>query len=69
MPVNKLDVVRIVKAGASGTEKAALLVIASEKPGLWEGLEEGDVLDVLKLATATTGRLLIETSGQKGASV
>ena len=59
MPVNTLDVVRILKAGASGTEKDALLVIAGEKPGLWEGLEEDDVPGVLKKAIATTGRLLI----------
>ncbi|KAL0049923.1 hypothetical protein WJX82_000834 [Trebouxia sp. C0006] len=56
MTVNKGDVVRIVKAGASDeAEKNALLAIAGEKPGLWDGLEEDDVLGVLKQATATTG--------------
>ena len=54
MPVNKRDVVRIVKAGASGTEKDALLALAGEKPGLWDGLEE----DVLKQASTTIGTLL-----------
>ncbi len=58
MPVNKLDVVRIVKDGASGTEKDALLALADEEPGLWDGLEEDDVLGVLKYASATTGTLL-----------
>jgi len=39
MTVNKGDVVRIVKAGASDeAEKNALLAIAGEKPGLWDGL-------------------------------
>ena len=56
MTVNKGDVVRIVKAGASDeAEKNALLAIAGETPGLWDGLEEDDVLGVLKQATATTG--------------
>lgn len=56
MTVSKGDVVRIVKAGASDeAEKNALLAIAGEKPGLWDGLEEDDVLGVLKQATATTG--------------
>ena len=58
MPVEKLDVVRIVKAGASGTEKDALLALAGEKPGLWDGLEEEDVLGVLKQASGITGTLL-----------
>ncbi|KAL3131822.1 hypothetical protein ABBQ38_007536 [Trebouxia sp. C0009 RCD-2024] len=52
MPVNKRDVVRIVKAGVSGTEKDALLALAGEKPALWDGLEEDDVLGVLKQASA-----------------
>ena len=58
MPVNKRDVVRVVKAGAAGTEKDALLALAGEKPGLWDGLEEEDVLGVLKQASTTTGTLL-----------
>ena len=58
MPVNKRDVVRIVKAGASGTEKDALLALAGENPGLWDGLEEDDVLGVLKHASGSTGVLL-----------
>ena len=58
MTVNKRDVVRIVKALASNeAEKNALLVIAGEKPGLWDGLEEDDVFGVLKQATLTTGML------------
>ncbi len=58
MTVNNGDVVRIVKAGASDeAEKNALLAIAGEKPGLWDGLEEDDVLGALKQATATTGTL------------
>lgn len=58
MPVNRSEVVRIVKAGASGTEKDVLLALAGEKPGLWDGLEEDDVLGVLMQASATTGTLL-----------
>ena len=58
MPVDKRDVVRIVKAGASRTEKYAMLATAGEKPGLWHCLEEDDVLGVLKEAIATTGTLL-----------
>ena len=61
MPVNKRDVVRIVKAGASGTEKDALLALAGEKPGLCDGVEEDDVLGVLKQASATTGTLMTVT--------
>ena len=58
MTVNNGDVVRIVKAGASDeAEKNALLAIAGEKPGLWDGLEEDDVLGALEQATATTGTL------------
>ena len=49
---------RIVKVGASvAAEKNVLLVIAGEKPGLRDGLEEDDVFGVLKQATATTGTL------------
>ena len=56
--MNKRDVVRIVKAGAAGTEKDALLALAGEKPALWDGLEEDDVLGVLKQASARNGTLL-----------
>lgn len=42
-------------AGASGTEKDALLALAGEKPGLWDGLEEDDILGVLRQASASTG--------------
>ena len=49
---------RGLKAGASGTQKDALLDLAGEKPGLWGGLEEDDVLGVLKQASETTGTLL-----------
>ncbi len=65
MPVEKLDVVRIVKAGASGTEKDALLALAGEKPGLWDGLEEEDVLGVLKQASGITGTLLTVARGKR----
>ena len=58
MPVNKRDVVRIVKAGAADTEKYALLALAGEKPSLWDGLEEDDVLGVLQQASGSAGRLL-----------
>lgn len=59
MPVNKCDAVRIVKAGASGTtEKIVLLALAGEKPGLWDGLDENDVLAVLRQASSSTGTLL-----------
>ena len=62
MPVNKRDVVRILKTGASGTERNALLALAGEKPGLWDGLEEDDVLSVLKHASSCTGTLLTMAS-------
>ncbi len=55
--MEKSDVVRIVRAGASGTEKYALLALAGEK-GLWECLEEDEVLGVLKEASKLTGTLL-----------
>ncbi len=62
MPVNKGDVVRIVEAGAADEAEAfALLAVASEKPGLWHGLEEGHVLGVLKQANAATGMSLTMT--------
>ena len=36
MPVNKRDVIRIVKAGASDeAHKNILLALARDKPGLW----------------------------------
>ena len=38
-------------------KKNTLLVIAGEKPGLWDGFEEDDVFGVLKQATLTTGTL------------
>ena len=51
MFVNKRDVVRIVKAGASDeAQKNALLALAGDKPSLWDGLDEEDVLGVLKQA-------------------
>ena len=54
MPVNKRDVVRIVKAGASDeAQKNALLALAGHKPSLWDGLDEEDVLGVLKQQLAT----------------
>ena len=58
MPISKYDVVRIVRDGTSGTEKIALLALAGEKPGLWEGLEEVEVLAVLRHAISSTGTLL-----------
>lgn len=49
MPVNKRDVVRIVKAGATDeAQKNALLALAGDKPSLWDGLDAEDVLGVLK---------------------
>ena len=54
MAVNKSDVVRIVKAHTFGTEKDVLLALAGEKPGLWDGLEEDDVLGVLRQARSGT---------------
>ncbi len=57
--MNKDDVVRIVEAAAADeAETSALLAIASEKPGLWDGVEERHVLDVLKRANAATGTSL-----------
>ena len=58
MPVNKHEVVQIVKAGASGTERDALLASAGTKPGLWDGPEEDDILGALKQASTTTGTCL-----------
>ena len=56
MPVNKHDVVRIVKAGVSDkAHKNALLALAGDKPGLWDGLDEEDVLGVLEQAITQTG--------------
>ena len=56
MSVNKHDVVRIVKAGVSDkAHKNALLALAGEKPGLWDGLDEEDVLGVLEQAIIQTG--------------
>ena len=49
MPLNKRDVVRIVKAGASDeAQKNALLALAGNKPSLWDGLDEEDVLGALE---------------------
>lgn len=48
MSVNKREVVRIIKAGASDeAQKNALLALAGDKPSLWDGLDEEDVLGVL----------------------
>ena len=56
MPVNKHDVVRSVKAGVSDkAHKNALLALAGDKPGLWDGLDEEDVLGVLEQAITQTG--------------
>jgi len=46
--VNKTDVVRIIKVGANGDEQDELLILAGMHPTLWEGLDEGDVLRVLR---------------------
>ena len=63
MPVNKHDVIRIVKAGASDeAHKNALLALACDKPGLWDGLDEEDVLGVLKQAVTQPGIKVIEHS-------
>ena len=59
MPVNKDDAVRIVEAAAADeAEASALLAVASEKPGLWHGLEEQYVLAALNQANAATGTSL-----------
>ena len=56
MPVTKRDVVRIVKAGASDkAHKNALLALAGDKPGLWDGLDEEDVLGVQEQAVTQPG--------------
>ena len=48
MSLNKREVVRIIKAGASDeAQKNALLALAGDKPSLWDGLDEEDVLGVL----------------------
>ena len=56
MPLNKQDVVRIVRAGVSDkAHKSALLALAGDKQGLWDGLDEEEVLDVLEQALIQTG--------------
>ena len=60
--------VRIVKAGALDvTEKIALLAVAGEIPSLWDGLEEEDVLAVLRHKLIMTGMpltiLMLRMSG------
>jgi len=57
--VNSLAAAAASTSGGRAFIVNALLAIAGEKPGLWDGLEEGDVLGVLKHASATTGTLLI----------
>ncbi len=61
MPVNKGDVRTVKVAATDEAEKNALLAIAGDKPGLWDGLEEEDVLGVLKQAITNTGTLLTMT--------
>lgn len=60
MAVSKADVVQAVKAATVGnlSERNQLLVLAGEKPTLWEGLEAEDVVGVLReaLAQSSTGR-------------
>ena len=59
MPVDKQGVVRIVNARVHDkAERTALLFIAGAQQSLWEGLEDDDVLDVLKQAASSTGSLL-----------
>ena len=56
MPVNKRDVVRVIKAGASDeAQKNSLLVLAGLEPGLWDGLDEEEVLGVLKYVLKQRG--------------
>ena len=63
MPVNKRDVVRIVKAGTSDkAHKNALLALAGDKPGLWDGLDEEDVLGVLEQARTQPGNGITDHS-------
>ena len=62
MAVSKDDVVRVVKAGASDEgEKTALLTLADEMPSLWDGLEDEDVLGVLRYVLAKNGIFLTMT--------
>ena len=63
MPVNKRDVVRIVEAGASDeAQKNALLAIAGDKPSLWDGVDEEDVLGVLKQGITQLEKGVIDQS-------
>ncbi len=55
MPVDKVDVQNLVRLEAvDDVEKGALLHLAS-RPDLWEGLEEDEVMSVLRNELAKTG--------------
>ena len=46
---------RLVRAGAQDSkEKAQLLHLVGVKPNLWDGLEEDEVLDVLRTELAAS---------------
>ena len=58
MPVDKRAVQRLVRAAAQhAEEKTQLLLLVGSKPELWDGLEEDEVIDVLRaeLQKETTG--------------
>ena len=58
MPVTKADVVRAVKQAASSTqEKDQLLALAGAQPSLWDGLDQEDVVGVLRAQLQTMGEL------------
>ncbi len=50
MPVDEADVVRLIKETAeSPEEKHQLLALAGNKPSLWEGVSENQVVGVLRV--------------------
>jgi hypothetical protein len=59
MPIDKAAVVRLIRASSEKEERTQLLRLAGTKPGLWEALEEEDVVDVLR------AELQKETLGNK----
>ena len=54
--VSKSAVAQIIRSGAKDeAEKSSLLVIAGLHPGLWAGLEEEDILGVLRHQRSVLG--------------
>ena len=58
MPLTKVDVVRLIKAAVvdDEEEKIQLLMLAGQKPSLWFGLDEEDVVACLRTYLRTQGK-------------